>query len=78
MSRVAAVRKVRLHLTGSLIVLIHQGDIKETIAISEWECHNDVECGHLGKCLQLLTPGLQELTGWQHACTCRLVQGGGG
>lgn len=36
-----------------------------------WECHNDVECGRQGKCLQLLTPGLAELTQWRHACTCR-------
>ena len=36
-----------------------------------WECHNDVECGRLGKCIELLTPGLAELTGWQHACQCR-------
>ena len=23
-----------------------------------WECHNDVECGRLGKCTELLTPGI--------------------
>ena len=36
-----------------------------------WECHNDVECGRMGKCIELLTPGLAELTGWKHACQCR-------
>ena len=25
-----------------------------------WECHNDVECGRLGKCTELLTPGIDD------------------